>query len=145
MRPGIDYIGVSIGIAIMNNEGKFLLSKRSQNCRNEKGLWEFPGGQVHFGEKLVDAVKREAFEELGVEVEILQLLGCFNHILSEEKQHWVPTTFVCRVVSGIPKIMEPKKCDGLKLAKLEEINYGEISVVTKLDVKKLKEFKTAGK
>lgn len=50
MKAGIDYIGVSAGALIVNKKGEILLTKRSMKARNEKGKWEAPGGQVHFGE-----------------------------------------------------------------------------------------------
>ena len=33
-----------------------------------------------------------------------------DHILPAEGQHWVSPTFVCRIVSGTPAILEPGKC-----------------------------------
>ena len=38
MKPGFDCVGVGIGAAILNEEGKLFLSLRSQNCKNERGL-----------------------------------------------------------------------------------------------------------
>ncbi len=56
MKKGIDYIGVAVGAMIKNDRGEFFLSKRSQNTKNERGCWEFPGGGVEFGEKLSYAI-----------------------------------------------------------------------------------------
>ena len=50
MRKGIDYIGVGVGAAIFNKEGKFLLTLRGREAKNERGKWEIPGGSVEFGE-----------------------------------------------------------------------------------------------
>ena len=37
MKKGMDYIGVSCGAMIFNDKGELFLSKRSQNCKNERG------------------------------------------------------------------------------------------------------------
>jgi 8-oxo-dGTP diphosphatase len=110
MIAGVDYIGVSIGAVIINDNSEILLLKRSQNAKNEKGKWEAPGGAVNFWEKRDDAVKREMKEEIGVEVEIIDVLPVVDEILPEDKQHWVGTSYLVKIKNNQnPKIMEPKK------------------------------------
>ena len=112
MKAGVDYIGVAIGAFIVNGKGEVLLVKRSSNAKNEKGKWEAPGGEVEFGETLEHALHRELQEELGISVEIIEQFPTRDHILLEEKQHWVPTTFLVRLKKRqVPKIMEPEKHD----------------------------------
>ena len=48
------------------------------------GYWHFPGGTVFYKEKITDAVKRVAAEELGIKVKIGELLGYIEYP-SEEK------------------------------------------------------------
>jgi len=55
MKQGVDYIGVAVGAMIINDKGELFITKRSQNCKNERGFWEIPGGSVQYGEKLTDA------------------------------------------------------------------------------------------
>ena len=74
MKAGIDYIGVSVGAMIVNNEGSILLCKRSKKARNETSCWEVPGGQVEFGERLEEAVKREMKEELNIKVKRMKFI-----------------------------------------------------------------------
>ncbi len=109
MERGVDYIGVGVGAIIINDLGQLFLSQRGPLSRNERGLWEFPGGSVEFGEKLADALKREIKEEFGVLIEVGALLDISDHILAEEGQHWVSPTFLCRIISGAPSIQEPGK------------------------------------
>lgn len=112
MKPGIDYIGVAVGAFIINDKGEVLLMKRSQQAKNEKGKWEAPGGAVEYGETLEHAIRREMQEELGIDIEILAQWGAKDHIIPEDKQHWVPTTFLVKVVKGqTPKNIEPLKHD----------------------------------
>ena len=113
LRRGHDYIGVGVGALIVDERGWLFLSRRSDQSRNERGLWEFPGGSVEFGERLADALQREMREEYGIEVEVGELLDVVDHILPEEQQHWVSPTFLCRIISGVPHILEPEKCTAI--------------------------------
>jgi 8-oxo-dGTP diphosphatase len=110
MIRGVDYIGVGVGAIIIESSGKIFLAKRGPNAKNERGLWEFPGGSVEYGEKLADALRREMLEEFGVNIEVGELLDVVDHILVSEGQHWVSPTFICRIIYGIPEIREPGKC-----------------------------------
>jgi mutator protein MutT len=52
--------------AVIRKNESILLCLRPQHKRHG-GLWEFPGGKVHPGETLVEAICREMREELLVE------------------------------------------------------------------------------
>jgi len=110
MKRGVDYIGVGVGAIIVDDGGRLFLARRGPLAKNERGLWEFPGGSVEFGEKLADALKREMREEYGIEIEVRRLLDVADHILPDEGQHWVSPTYVCAITSGEPQILEPGKC-----------------------------------
>ncbi len=86
------------------------MARRGPLAKNERGLWEFPGGSVEFGEKLADALRREIREEYGMEIEVGPLLDVSDHILPEEGQHWVSPTYICKPKNGEPQILEPDKC-----------------------------------
>lgn len=101
MKKGIDYIGVSAGAMIFNDNGELFLSKRSQDCKNERGHWETPGGSVEFGETLSAATVREIMEEYGAEIEIIDQFLVADHLILAEKQHWVATTFLVRFKKGL--------------------------------------------
>src|SRR4030042_3106156 len=94
LRRGIDYIGVGVGALIIDDQGRLFLSRRGAKAKNERGLWEFPGGSVEFGETLSEALQREMLEEYGIEIQVGELLDVVDHILPEEGQHWVSPTFL---------------------------------------------------
>ncbi|MBN2112487.1 NUDIX domain-containing protein [Candidatus Woesearchaeota archaeon] len=113
MKPGKDFIGVGVGALILNDKNEFLMLLRGKNCKNEHGKWMVPGGAVDFNDTLEDTIKREVKEELGVEIELGEIIAVANHILPQEKQHWVSPTFKAKIISGEPKIMEPQKHDDI--------------------------------
>lgn len=110
MKRGVDYIGVGVGAIIVDPQGRLFMARRGPKAKNERGLWEFPGGSVEFGERLAEALRREIDEEYGVEIEVGPLLDVVDHILPEEGQHWVSPTYICKIISGEPRILEPEKC-----------------------------------
>lgn len=110
MKRGVDYIGVGVGALIVNERGQLFFAQRGPSAKNERGLWEFPGGAVEFGETLTQALQREMGEEYGIEIEVGALLDVVDHILPEEGQHWVSPTYLCRIRTGQPRIREAEKC-----------------------------------
>ena len=57
---------VHVAVAVIKNRrGQYLIAKRSENS-HQGGLWEFPGGKVESDETVLDALKRELDEELGI-------------------------------------------------------------------------------
>jgi len=59
--------------ALIEKDNKFLLTKEILESGTE--YWIIPGGGVEFGENLADAVKREIKEEIGLEIEIIDLIN----------------------------------------------------------------------
>jgi 8-oxo-dGTP diphosphatase len=57
--------------AIVLQDNKVLLTRRAPG-QSLEGYWEFPGGKVEEGESLQECLKREIFEELGVQAEVEQ-------------------------------------------------------------------------
>lgn len=58
-------------IILVNDENKVLLLRKSQdNARHagNSGLWNLPGGKINPGETITEALRREAYEEVGLKV-----------------------------------------------------------------------------
>jgi 8-oxo-dGTP diphosphatase len=111
LKPGKDYVGVGGGVLIFNEKGEVLLKKRSKKSKNEVGFWQQLGGSIDYGEKVINAVRREIKEEAGIEIKIWGLLPHTDQILNKDKQHWLAVNYLADIKSGDVKNMEPEKCD----------------------------------
>lgn len=62
-----DFLGA---FAILERDGHYLMVQNRRHIGGRDVLtWDLPGGQVEPGERLVEALRRELREELGVEIE----------------------------------------------------------------------------
>lgn len=63
---------IHIVAAIIYNDKKseVFITKRADHL-HKGGFWEFPGGKVEQGENIQQAIARELFEEVGIEVTML--------------------------------------------------------------------------
>lgn len=128
MIIGKDYIGVGCGAFIINERNELLLQKR--NKAPEKGYWSIPGGKLEMFETFHQAVKREVKEETGVEIETIDLLGICDHIVSNERVHWVSPSYLCKIIKGEPKIMEPTKHTSIEWFSIENLPQ-DLTITTK--------------
>ncbi len=67
--------------------------------------WGLPGGWVEYGENPAEAVQREIKEELGLKVEVKQLLFCRPQGYGPQKgvPRGLTLAFYCRPVDGWPR------------------------------------------
>jgi|ERR1700733_10086537 ADP-ribose pyrophosphatase YjhB (NUDIX family) len=68
------------------------------------GAWHIPGGTVLFGERLVEALKRVARDELALEVSVGQLIGYIEYPSHYENGLDSPVgiAFSCEIAGGEP-------------------------------------------
>ncbi len=79
--PACGYVAFSnpspvAGAIPVERDGRIWLLRRGFDPG--KGLWTFPGGFVDLGETVERAARREAQEEIGVDVTITGLLGVYS-------------------------------------------------------------------
>ena len=67
-----------VAAAIIEKDGRILIAKRKEGWRHA-GRWEFPGGTVEQNETPEACLRRELFEELGIEAEVGELFCEVTH------------------------------------------------------------------
>ncbi|GHH99463.1 NUDIX hydrolase [Neobacillus kokaensis] len=66
-------IMVVSGAIVFDQENRVLMQRRSDN-----GQWGFPGGFMELGESVQDTARREVYEETGLRLGELELLGIYS-------------------------------------------------------------------
>ncbi|MBI5135500.1 NUDIX domain-containing protein [Candidatus Uhrbacteria bacterium] len=126
---------ILVVLGYVEHDGKVLLSQRNEPTNPAVHLvWEFPGGTNHFGETLEQTCVRELKEELGVDVEPLELFPRpVSHTWDFGERHVQIhlVCFRCRYVGGEPTCLE------------EEIN--DVRWVPKAELSKYNFFETGRK
>lgn len=106
MKPGIDFPGVGVGLAILR-DGKLLLYKRMRPP--EVGYWNIVGGKVDVLEPSELAAKREAEEETGLTIGKIEFVTVTEQIVTADRQHWVSLLYKTDNVIGEAQLTEPDK------------------------------------
>lgn len=70
--PKANSIHPAAAVALISNN-RLLMLKRS-----DSGNWTMPGGTMEFGESLKDCAVREVLEEMGLNVEICDIIGIYT-------------------------------------------------------------------
>ncbi|MCX6738328.1 MAG: NUDIX domain-containing protein [Candidatus Parcubacteria bacterium] len=105
-------IEIVVLIVIEDKEDKLLLVK-SPKWFNK---WVMPGGHIEAGEKMINTVKREALEEVGLKVEPITIIS-FNEVINSKEffrpGHVIFFAFLCK----------SENSDDIKLDNEEIIDY----------------------
>lgn len=95
---------VGVGGVIFDG-ASVLLAKRGHEPA--KGTWSLPGGAVELGEKVIDGLKREIREEIGIEIQVGGLIRVLDRIIRDEERriryHYVIVDYWGWKISGEPK------------------------------------------
>jgi len=98
LYPGRPIVGVGVLIEV---DGRYLLVKRA--AEPDAGLWSIPGGLIEVGEKAADAAVREALEETGLSVEIMNRVDVVDKIVRDDdgdvRYHFIIIDFLARPLS----------------------------------------------
>jgi A/G-specific adenine glycosylase len=87
----------TVAVGVIFRRGRVFITRRPPEGLLG-GLWEFPGGKVEEGETIVQALRRELREELGVEVIVNRELDPVSHGYSHFQVELHP--FLCSLPDG---------------------------------------------
>lgn len=99
-----------VAAALIDAENRVLIARRPEG-KQLAGLWEFPGGKLHEGERPEEALVRELAEELGVAVEACDLTPVIFASHAYDDFHLLMPLYSCRRWRG-----EPQSHEGQALA-----------------------------
>lgn len=105
-------IKLIVGVFLFVRRGRKILLARRQNTGFADGLLHVPSGHLDGGENIINAMIREANEELGIKVQPkdLQLVHIMHERMVDERIH---IFFELRKWSGKLFNAEPHKCKEL--------------------------------
>jgi len=126
--PEHPIVGVA---AIVLRGAQVLLVQRGREPA--KGSWGLPGGMLELGETAVEGVRREVWEECGVEVEVGPLVGVFEPMQRDDagrlRYHYVVLDYLATCVRGEPQAADD--ADDARWVEVDQMEYLPMSVETK--------------
>ena len=96
-RPQTPLLTVDVVIELLDSPGDIVLIER----RFPPAGWALPGGFVDIGETVEHAAVREALEETGLVVTLVELLGVYSDPGRDARGHTVSVVYVGRA-HGVP-------------------------------------------
>ena len=136
---------------IVNVEGvvrrgeRYLLTVRSEHEANAPGTLSLPGGKVEFGDAVQDTLehtlKREIFEETGVEVDNPVYLES-KWFRADDGDPVVDVVFLCKYAGGDAKVGDPEEvAEVLWLTAAEVATHSKAPPWTRESVEKAERFR----
>ena len=91
------------GLIVLDSDGRLLLQRRTDD-----DTWSLVGGYLEIGETPEESARREAKEEVGLELGELELFGVFAgpevyHDYDQGRVYGVTIVYVARDVAGEPR------------------------------------------
>lgn len=113
---------------ILKKHNQILMIKRAHTGWMD-GYWSLPAGAIDGNETILDAVTREAHEEVGIIVDPINItldhtMHCFTH-----NEEWLGQYFVADKWENEPSINEPEKHDDILWVTVDELPKNTIPYV----------------
>jgi len=105
---------------LINPQGQILVALRPNHVP-QGGLWEFPGGKIEPNETSLQALRRELWEEIGIEVKTANIFSTVEHSYKDKQiilEAWRVHTFI-----GQPTGKEGQKIEWIFPSELSQRSF----------------------
>ena len=121
---------VRVVAAVIRDNDRILATARGYG--EYKGWWEFPGGKIEEGESPEQALIREIREELGVEIEVHDLIGIIDY--DYETFHLHMNCYWATVVRGELQLLEHEAAKWLDASNIESVDWlpADLAILPKI-------------
>ena len=106
---------------LINVDGKYLVTKRSENESTYPNYWDIPGGLVEYGELPKDAVIRETKEEVNLDIIPTKVIHEDSNLDKEKDLIFIRLVYLCELN------------DNIKNIKLDEDEHSEYRLIKSLN------------
>lgn len=106
---------------LINVNGKYLVTKRSKEESTYPEYWDIPGGLVDLGELPREAVIRETFEEVGLNIIPTKVVHEDSNLDVKKDLIFIRLVYLCELN------------DDIKNIKLQEEEHSEYRLINSLD------------
>jgi 8-oxo-dGTP diphosphatase len=105
--------------AVIRRNEQVLIAQRKPGAH--MGLkWEFPGGKLEWGEDPRAGLAREIREELGLEIEVRDVLEVVSH--TYEDRHIVLIGYECQVAGGELQLLDVQDVRWVRSCELRDVD-----------------------
>ena len=108
--------------AVIKRGDRVLIAQRKSDSAVEGLKWEFPGGKLEHGETPEACLRREIKEELGLNIEVGQLIGVSSHVY-HGKVHIVLLCYMCKLKSGRLQYLDVAQAKWIKTGEFKKFDF----------------------
>ena len=92
----MDPVTIVSGVVLEKEDKILLVQEKKKHCY---GQWNLPTGKLDFDQNIISNSVKEAKEETGYDVEIIDLIGVYNYV-SPRPQNITRFQFRCKILGG---------------------------------------------
>ena len=108
--------------AIIKKDNLYLVTQRNRN--KHMGLkWEFPGGKVEANEALKEALAREIYEELNIDINVYEKLA--EESYKDSEINIVLHYFLCSIKDGVINLNEHEAMEWIDKTDFDKYDFVE--------------------